>query len=109
MAYDPVADRFEEVMGLDIPLGIDPKWRYHELVHVGWPAGAVLVVGTDGVTEARNPDGEMYGIERMRLAVRAAAGASADGIMRAVSADLEIFRRGRPQDDDVTLVVVKAS
>jgi sigma-B regulation protein RsbU (phosphoserine phosphatase) len=108
LAYDPVADRFDEVVGVDIPLGIDPAWRYHELVHVGWPAGAVLTVGTDGVTEARNPAGDMYGADRLRAAVRAAAAAPAETIVRAVGADIDAFRQGRPAGDDVTLVVVKA-
>lgn len=108
MAYDPVEDRFDEVPGKDIPLGIDPDWRYHELAHTGWATGALLIVGTDGIWEARNPAGEMYGRERMCRAVRAARGSSAAEIIEAVTMDLAAFRQGRPQDDDVTLVVVKA-
>lgn len=108
MAYDPVEDRFDEVPGKDIPLGIDPDWRYHELAHTGWATGALLIVGTDGIWEARNPAGEMYGRERMCRAVRAARGSSAAEIVEAVTMDLTAFRQGRPQGDDVTLVVVKA-
>lgn len=108
IAYDPVADRFTDVPGTDIPLGIDPDWRYHEMEHTGWPAGMLLIVGTDGIWEARNPAGEMYGRERLCRAVRAVRAASAAEIVEAVTRDLEAFRQGRPQGDDVTLVVVKA-
>lgn len=108
IAYDPVQDRFDDVPGADIPLGIDAEWRYHELAHTGWATGALLVVGTDGIWEARNPAGEMYGKERLCRVVRAARGACAAEIVEAVTMDLAAFRQGRPQGDDVTLVVVKA-
>lgn len=107
-AYDPVADRFADVPGKDIPLGIDPDWHYHEMAHTGWPAGMLLIVGTDGIWEARNPSGEMYGKERLCQAVREARAGSAADIVEAVTLDLAAFRQGRPQGDDVTLVVVKA-
>lgn len=108
IAYDPGGDRFQEVSGMDIPLGIDPDWRFHELSHTGWPTGAVLLVGTDGIWEARNLTGEMYGKERLRAVLRRACGGSAQDILDAVTADVERFRQGREQNDDVTLVVVKA-
>lgn len=108
VAYDPVADDFREVGGPDIPLGIDPDWRYRELDHTGWPTGALLVIGTDGVWETRDADGEMYGTERLCRAVRACRDRPAAEIVAAVTADLAAFRRGRQQEDDVTLVVVKA-
>ncbi|MGE5546411.1 MAG: PP2C family protein-serine/threonine phosphatase [Solirubrobacterales bacterium] len=108
IAYYPETDRFREVGGPDIPLGIDPDWRFHELEHSGWPTGALLVIGTDGVWETRNPTGEMYGIDRLQRLVRATCTRSAGEIVAAVTADLAAFRGGRPQADDVTLVVVKA-
>lgn len=108
LAYDPVTDRFDEVPGKDIPLGIDPDWRYHELDHTGWSGGALLVVGTDGIWEARNPAGAMYGKERMMAVVHAARCLPAAAIVQAVTADVTAFRQGRPAGDDATLVVVKA-
>jgi sigma-B regulation protein RsbU (phosphoserine phosphatase) len=108
IAYDPVADAFDEVPGRDIPLGIDPDWRYHELDHIGWSNGALLVVGTDGIWEARNPAGEMYGKDRLLRVVRTARALTAAAIVAAVKQDVAAFRAGRPPDDDSTLVVVKA-
>lgn len=108
IAYDPVADRFGEVPGSDIPLGIDPDWHYHEHNHTGWSAGALLVVGTDGIWEARNPSGEMYGKKRLLQVVRATRRLDAASIVHAVNADVAAFRQGRSPGDDATLVVVKA-
>ncbi|MGE5503681.1 MAG: PP2C family protein-serine/threonine phosphatase [Actinomycetota bacterium] len=108
IAYDPEQDRFDEIGGLDIPLGVDPDWRFHELSHTGWPTGAVLVIGTDGMWEARDPDGAMYGQDRLCRVVRATCRRPAAEIVEAVTADLAAFRRGRALHDDATLVVVKA-
>lgn len=108
LAYDPIQDRFGEVPGRDIPLGIDPDWRYHELNHTGWATGAMLVVGTDGIWEQRNPVGEMYGKGRMMDVVRSARHHMAGGVVAAVEADVAAFRRDCPPGDDATLVVVKA-
>lgn len=108
IAYDPVADRFGEVPGSDIPLGIDPDWHYHEAKHTGWSTGALLVVGTDGIWEARNPSGEMYGKKRLLRIVRESRQLDAAAIVHAVNADVAAFRQGRPPGDDATLVVVKA-
>lgn len=107
-AYDPVSDRFGEVPGHDIPLGIDPDWHYRELEHRGWANGALLVVATDGIWEARNPDGTMYGRRRLRECIHGVRHHSAAAIVTAVEADVEAFRCGRPPDDDATLLVVKA-
>lgn len=108
LAYDPISDGFGEVPGHDIPLGIDPDWRYRELSHTGWANGALLVVGTDGIWEARNPAGRMYGRARLMERVRGERHASAASIVAAVEADVEKFRQGRSPEDDATLLVVKA-
>ncbi|MGE5517276.1 MAG: PP2C family protein-serine/threonine phosphatase [Bacteroidota bacterium] len=109
LAYDPVQDRFGDVPGHDIPLGIDAAWQYRELCHSGWSCGALLVVGTDGVWEARDPTGAMYGKTRLMERIHAARSHSAAAIVSAVEADVEAFRHGRPADDDATLLVVKAA
>lgn len=108
IAFDPVSDSFREVGGPDIPLGIDPQWNYTELSHTGWPTGALLVIGTDGVWETRAPDGEMYGTERLCHTIRGAAKGSAAEIVAAIASDLDRFRAGMAQVDDLTVVVVKA-
>lgn len=108
IAFDPQDDRFVEVAGEDIPLGIDPDWRYHELDHTGWRRGSMLVVGTDGIWESRNPAGQMYGKGRLRRLLRQVADQPSCGIVEAVTEDLDRFRDGEPQRDDVTLVVIKA-
>jgi len=108
LAYDPAADHFREVAGPDIPLGIDASWRYRELDHMGWAAGWLLAVGTDGIWETRAPDGAMYGKRRLARQIRAHHHRPAADILAAVENDLTAFRAGQAQLDDATLMVIKA-
>jgi Stage II sporulation protein E (SpoIIE) len=70
--------------------------------------GDLLVLHSDGVYEARNADGESYGLERLARLVAAHDG-SAASLRDAILRDVEAFRGTAPQEDDVTVVVVKIS
>jgi len=69
--------------------------------------GSILVVGTDGIYESRDREDTMFGHERMREIIRKNSTASAEGIQNAVIDVLQAFRGDVPQEDDVTLVVIK--
>jgi sigma-B regulation protein RsbU (phosphoserine phosphatase) len=70
--------------------------------------GDVLVVATDGFNEAQREGGGMYGIDRLTQLTEALAGGSAQEIALGLYAGVEEFAGGRPQDDDQTLMVLKA-
>ena len=106
MIYDPASGRFEVLAGRGLPLGIDGDTDYEESERRLTP-GQVIVIGTDGIWEAHNPDGEMFGKERLQRIVQAHADDSATVILDTVISALEAFRRSAVQDDDVTLVVIK--
>ena len=53
--YDPSTDRFEELSGKGIALGIDSSWQYEEEKYADLAAGQIIVLSTDGIWEARNP------------------------------------------------------
>lgn len=69
--------------------------------------GDIVVMYTDGVTEAVNHENEMYGEERLMRLISENAGISADGIKSIILEDLIGFTSGLPQGDDITLVVLK--
>jgi serine phosphatase RsbU (regulator of sigma subunit)/pSer/pThr/pTyr-binding forkhead associated (FHA) protein len=97
-----VEDLGEAVIGL--PLGVIDR-PYEEVV-VPFEPGDTLLMFTDGVSEARNPEGELYGIERARAAVRDAS-ADAAAVGTALLDDVRRFAAGRPQGDDLTIVCVR--
>jgi sigma-B regulation protein RsbU (phosphoserine phosphatase) len=105
--YSPASASFRELGGDGIALGVVEDAAYRDYLQQGWESGAVLVIGTDGITETRNGSGELLGSERVREVIRANASRSAAEIQTAVIEAVQAFRGDAPQEDDVTLVVVK--
>ena len=68
--------------------------------------GDTLLAFTDGVTDARSPDGASYGEPRL---FAAAAGSSVQAVLAAVDADLEAHTAGAEPFDDITLLAVRRS
>ncbi len=69
--------------------------------------GDVFVLHSDGIYETRNEQDETYGLERLGQVVLANAAENAETLRNAIIADVERFRGGVAQDDDVTVVVAK--
>ena len=93
-----------EVGGL--MLGIIPMARYQEAQAQMQP-GDVLVLFSDGVTEANNPAGDDFGEDRLIELVSGMAESCAQDIVTAINRAVAVFAAGAPQADDVTVLVVK--
>ena len=94
------------VSGLDatgIVLGIDSGQSYEE-VRAALPAGASIVLYTDGVIEARR-DGELYGTERLDALLAADSARTPAELARAVTEDARAFARGEISDDLAVVVI----
>ncbi len=72
------------------------------------PAGSLLVMFTDGMTDCRNPKGEPFGLERIRLTMAELWNTSAQSSCDQLFDKLMMYQSGSKQDDDVTLVAVHA-
>jgi sigma-B regulation protein RsbU (phosphoserine phosphatase) len=105
--YHPREDTFDELAGEGMALGVDRKIEFQEFSRQGWTAGSVIFLGTDGIREALNREGEMFGLDRLRQAIRKNVSKSAESIQKAIIDELSIFRGDAPQQDDMTVVVVK--
>ena len=68
--------------------------------------GDVLVLYTDGVTEAMDAEGEPFGVERLRQIVAAHPHASPEQIISVLEGAVRDFAGGAPQSDDIALFVV---
>jgi len=104
--YDPSLKKLEELWGEGIALGIDPDGCYQEKGRK-LSSGEILVIGTDGIWEARNPMGEMFGRERLKDIIRKNADHSSDGISAAIIESIKTFQDSARQEDDITLLVIK--
>lgn len=105
--YTPQDDQFEELKGSGIALGVTEEFQFLENRKDGLKDGQIIAIGTDGIWEAFNVSGEMFGKKRFQDIIKAHADKSADVILNAVYAELNSFTTGRKSDDDITLVIVK--
>ena len=105
--YDPSEDTFDEMSGTGTALGVVEDLDFHENTRQGWRPGSVLAVGTDGIWEARNSRGDMFGQQRFMDTIRKHADAQAADIQKAVMEAVVAFQGDATQEDDITLVVVK--
>ncbi len=100
-------DKFEELTGPGLPLGVDEDFDYAEYSLTRLPTGTVIALGTDGIWEATDPAGRAFGKKRLRTVIRENAQHNSKKILEAVFKAVSEFTRGVPPHDDVTLVIVK--
>ena len=96
----------EQLAAGGLPLGIMPNADFRE-GRTRLHPGDVLVIYSDGVTEAVNPKGEEFGPTRLYEVVARNIDSSAAGIRDRIEAALTKFCQGTPAADDITLVIVK--
>jgi sigma-B regulation protein RsbU (phosphoserine phosphatase) len=90
-----------------LPLGIEPDHTYRERTEKFQP-GDQIIFYTDGIVEATNSTGEMFGVERLDR-VLSQCREEASELLRAMLTALEEFTAGHPPVDDRTLLVAKVS
>jgi phosphoserine phosphatase RsbU/P len=89
------------------PLGMFRDTRYHEY-YLSFEPGDVLVLYTDGVTEASNPAGEEFGHQRLLEAVKAAYDLPAREMIASIEMAVLAWTAGAGANDDVTFFIIKA-
>jgi serine phosphatase RsbU (regulator of sigma subunit) len=87
-------------------LGVVPGASYNA-ADIELPSNAMLVLYTDGVTEARAPDGALFGNARLHAVLEERSNRTADDVVRAVVAAVDRFAGAAPQEDDVTMLAVR--
>jgi sigma-B regulation protein RsbU (phosphoserine phosphatase) len=109
IVYDSKTDSFSELRGTGIVLGVDVTWSYQEHVDDKWLGGQIILIGTDGIWETENLQGERFGKQRLRDIIRENNKRTSEEILEAIFKSLTVFRQSAPQQDDITMVVVKKS
>ncbi len=89
-----------------LPLGMFPDSRY-ECAEITLGKGDLMVLYSDGITEAADPDREEYGEERLARVVADHAGEPLADLNRAIEKDLGAFVRGVPFIDDRTILMIR--
>jgi len=69
----------------------------------------ILVVYSDGLTDAENPHGEMFGEKRLLDIIQQEAPSGSQAVEQKFLREIENFTEGRPQTDDITFLVIEIS
>ena len=105
----PFILRGEEIILLDkgaMPVGMFPGTSYN-IVEVSLEARDLLVMYTDGIVEAENPDGEQYSLDRFICFIKSHREISAEEMKEAFILELKNFIQNDRFEDDVTFILVK--
>jgi phosphoserine phosphatase RsbU/P len=93
---------------LGLPVGLESDISsFIDTREIPFHKGDLIVLHTDGVTEAENPEGELFGIERLCENVRRLHGRTAEQVMNGILESLMAYIGTQKIHDDITLVVVR--
>ena len=103
--YRATTGEIEELGSDAYMLGMFPSHIYKSRkLHLD--QGDILVVYTDGLTNAQNASKEVFGVERLRELIQQAAPLGSEAVERGLLKSIADFTQGIPQPDDITFVVV---
>jgi sigma-B regulation protein RsbU (phosphoserine phosphatase) len=107
IVYDPTTDSFDELHGDGIALGVDQTWSFAEQSREVWTDSQIVLIGTDGIWETENLQKERFGKKRLRQIIREFSPRPSQEIVEAITDALAKHRQLAPQQDDITMVVIK--
>ncbi len=97
---------FSEANISEMPLGIAPDIEYPTGT-VKLSSGDIIVLYTDGVTEAKNRKKEIFGLKALINIVKKNHAHSAEEIFKKIESEIKLFVEAEPQFDDLTLLILK--
>jgi sigma-B regulation protein RsbU (phosphoserine phosphatase) len=95
-----------EAPGVTLPLGMVPDIPYAAL-DLPLQAGDLVVFYTDGIVEAKNVDGELFGFERLEALVGEQGALPPQQLIERIVAAVNEFAGARAQHDDMTIVALR--
>ena len=100
------AEPVERLWATGQPLGLLPAARF-EVAEVTLAPGDLLVLYSDGITEAADPEGREYGLERLQRVCQEHRGEPLEVLAETIEGDLREFADGEPFADDRTIVMAR--
>ena len=107
VVFSPNSGQFTELRGEGIVLGIDTDYSYKEYCHKIGDEKQVLLIGSDGVWEAENEEGEQFGKERLNKLLATNHELPLGSILDLITEKIRDFRGNITQRDDITLTIIK--
>ncbi len=108
LVFQPESGTFFELKGRGLALGVDPAYRFEYNEHPLGSARQLILLGSDGLWEVENGAGEQFGKERLRHILIAHPELEPEPLLELVFAEIDNFRGGERQQDDITLAVIRS-
>ncbi|APG88284.1 sigma factor SigB regulation protein rsbU (plasmid) [Sinorhizobium americanum CCGM7] len=97
-----------DTLDLGLPIGLEPDISpFVATQEIAFSKGDMVILHTDGVTEAEGLDGELFGIERLCESARRRHGQSAEEVKAGIIEDLMAHIGTQKIHDDITVVVMR--
>ncbi|AWM28910.1 SpoIIE family protein phosphatase [Sinorhizobium fredii] len=97
-----------DTLDLGLPIGLEPDISpFVATQEIAFAQGDMIILHTDGVTEAEGLDGELFGIERLCESARRRHGQSAEEVKAGIIEDLMAHIGTQKIHDDITVVVMR--
>lgn len=98
----------ETIHAEGFPLGLFPSAKYEEF-NISTRPGDSIIFFSDGIVDAQNADGEMFGVERLMKVVSENQRKSAQKLADIILGEVSKFQKGADQFDDETVVVLRVT
>ena len=106
--FRSVTGAIEEILSEALVLGLFDDASYESRM-LDLDKGDILVVFSDGLTDAQNQKEEMFGEERLVKIIQRQAPSGSHALKQGFLTAIEEFTEGMPQTDDITFAIVEKS
>ncbi|MGL1933286.1 MAG: SpoIIE family protein phosphatase [Desulfotalea sp.] len=107
LIYCPKQDSFHELKGKGMAMGLDEQIVFTQNSLKFIDENQIILVGTDGIWDVENAAGEQFGKTRTQSIIVKNAHLSAKEIVVNIIKEIDQFRFHHPQNDDITLAIIK--
>lgn len=104
--FKSAVNKAEFYKGSNFPLGMVAEDHF-QTVKIAFDVGDVFVFYSDGVTEARSKEGELFGAERVRALVEQFGHLNAEALQEQIKGAVQAFQADLDFQDDISLIVIK--
>ncbi len=107
LIYRNEKEEVEEIISEGMVAGLLPQWENGEVKEIEFNEGDILLLYTDGIIEASNYRGELYGEERLKNFLKKKKDLPLDKLLKGLEKEIMRFSLNQPLSDDLTVLAMR--